>query len=49
MSTTSTSKTAALKGGEFVIKESQWQDVYIPEEITEEQTCSSPNDQRFYP
>ncbi len=38
MSTTSTSKTAALKGGEFVIKESQWQDVYIPEEITEEQT-----------
>ncbi|MCW5907833.1 MAG: acyl-CoA dehydrogenase family protein [Chitinophagales bacterium] len=38
MSSTTTNKTAALKGGEFLIKESQWQDVYIPEQITEEQT-----------
>lgn len=30
-------KKSALKGGEFVIKESSWEDVYIPEEITEEQ------------
>lgn len=35
MSTTTSKNT--LKGGEFIIKESQWQDVYIPEEITEEQ------------
>ncbi len=38
MSTTADKKTTALKGGEFLIKESQWQDVYIPEQITEEQT-----------
>lgn len=38
MSTTTT-KTTTLKGGEFVIKESQWQDVYIPEQIDEEQTA----------
>lgn len=38
MSTTSANKTATLKGGEFVIKESQWQDVYIPEQINEEQS-----------
>ncbi len=38
MSSTATNKTTALKGGEFLIKESQWQDVYIPEQITEEQT-----------
>jgi len=37
MSTT-TEKSTKLKGGEFIIKESQWQDVYIPEQITEEQT-----------
>jgi len=37
MSTT-TEKTTTLKGGEFIIKESQWQDVYIPEQINEEQT-----------
>ncbi len=36
MSTT-TGKTTALKGGEFLIKDSQWQDIYIPEQITEEQ------------
>ncbi|MCS6933522.1 MAG: acyl-CoA dehydrogenase family protein [Chitinophagales bacterium] len=37
MSTITQSKTTPLKGGEFIIKESQWQDVFIPEEITEEQ------------
>ncbi|MFN8285302.1 MAG: acyl-CoA dehydrogenase family protein [Chitinophagales bacterium] len=37
MSSTATNKSTALKGGEFLIKESQWQDVYIPEQITEEQ------------
>ncbi len=39
MSTTTTNQTTTLKGGEFVIKESQWQDVYIPEQIDEEQTA----------
>ncbi len=38
MSTTTGTKTT-LKGGEFIIKESQWQDVYIPEQIDEEQTA----------
>jgi alkylation response protein AidB-like acyl-CoA dehydrogenase len=38
MSSTTSNKTTSLKGGEFLIKESQWQDVYIPEQITEEQT-----------
>ena len=38
MSTTTQTKTT-LKGGEFIIKESQWQDVYIPEQIDEEQTA----------
>ena len=38
MSTATTNKTT-LKGGEFIIKESQWQDVYIPEQIDEEQTA----------
>src|SRR5689334_545980 len=38
MSTATTNKTN-LKGGEFIIKESQWQDVYIPEQINEEQTA----------
>lgn len=37
MSTT-TEKTTALKGGEFLIKESSWEEVYIPEQINEEQT-----------
>lgn len=37
MSTT-TEKTTALKGGEFLIKETSWQDVYVPEQINEEQT-----------
>jgi alkylation response protein AidB-like acyl-CoA dehydrogenase len=35
---TKTEKSTLLKGGEFLVKESQWQDIYIPEEITEEQT-----------
>src|SRR3954462_6680762 len=35
---TKTEKSTLLKGGEFLVKESQWQDVYIPEQITEEQT-----------
>ncbi|HLP53150.1 MAG TPA: acyl-CoA dehydrogenase family protein [Chitinophagales bacterium] len=39
MSTTSTGAKTTLKGGEFIIKESQWQDVYIPEQIDEEQTA----------
>lgn len=39
MSTTSTGTKTTLKGGEFIIKESQWQDVYIPEQIDEEQTA----------
>ncbi len=38
MSTKTENKTT-LKGGEFIIKESQWQDVYIPEQIDEEQTA----------
>ncbi len=36
---TSTTKATTLKGGEYLIKESQWQDVYIPEQINEEQTA----------
>jgi alkylation response protein AidB-like acyl-CoA dehydrogenase len=36
METTTNNKTI-LKGGEFVIRESSWEDVYIPEQITEEQ------------
>jgi alkylation response protein AidB-like acyl-CoA dehydrogenase len=39
MSTTTSNQTTTLKGGEFVVKESQWQDVYIPEQIDEEQTA----------
>jgi alkylation response protein AidB-like acyl-CoA dehydrogenase len=38
MSTKTETKTT-LKGGEFLIKESQWQDVFIPEQINEEQTA----------
>jgi alkylation response protein AidB-like acyl-CoA dehydrogenase len=30
-------EAAALKGGEFLIKDSHWQDVFIPEEFDEEQ------------
>lgn len=37
MSSTTTNKTTALKGGEFLVKESNWQDIYIPEQVTEEQ------------
>jgi len=36
MSTATETKTA-LRGGEFLIKDSTWEDIYIPEEITEEQ------------
>lgn len=34
---TATETKAALRGGEFLIKDSTWEDIYIPEEITEEQ------------
>jgi alkylation response protein AidB-like acyl-CoA dehydrogenase len=34
---TTETKTAALKGGEFLIKETPCQDIFIPEEWTEEQ------------
>ncbi len=36
MSTTN-DKKANLRGGEFLIKESSWEDVFIPEEVSEEQ------------
>jgi hypothetical protein len=36
MSTTTENKTV-LKGGEFLIKDSSWEETYIPEQITEEQ------------
>src|SRR3546814_4255907 len=32
-----TKKESTIKGGEFVIKESSWQDVFIPEDFDEEQ------------
>ncbi|MFN8276283.1 MAG: acyl-CoA dehydrogenase family protein [Chitinophagales bacterium] len=32
-----TATGTTLKGGEFLIKDTQWQDVYIPEQMTEEQ------------
>ena len=32
-----TGKKTMLKGGEFIIRESSWEDVFIPEQITEEQ------------
>lgn len=35
---TTTDKKTILKGGEFIIKDSSWEDTYIPEQITEEQT-----------
>ncbi|HWB62462.1 MAG TPA: acyl-CoA dehydrogenase family protein, partial [Chitinophagales bacterium] len=34
---TATNKNTTLKGGEFVIRETSWEEVYIPEQITEEQ------------
>jgi alkylation response protein AidB-like acyl-CoA dehydrogenase len=34
---TETTKKTTLKGGEFLIKESSWEDCYIPEQINEEQ------------
>ena len=37
MSTATDTKKATLKGGEFLIKDSSWEDCYIPEQITEEQ------------
>lgn len=36
MSTTTSPKTT-LKGGEFLIKDSSWEETYIPEQITEDQ------------
>jgi alkylation response protein AidB-like acyl-CoA dehydrogenase len=36
MSTT-TDKKAGIRGGQFLIQESSWEDIFIPEEITEEQ------------
>ncbi|HEY0261432.1 MAG TPA: acyl-CoA dehydrogenase family protein [Chitinophagales bacterium] len=36
MSTTTSNKTS-LKGGEFLIKDSSWEDTYIPEQISEDQ------------
>ena len=44
----------ALKGGEFLIKESEAQDVFIPEEFGEEQrmisqTCKDFVSQELYP
>ena len=36
METTTKTKTS-LKGGEFLVKETNCQDVFIPEEFTEEQ------------
>ncbi len=34
---TTTGKNTTLKGGEFLIRESSWEDTFIPEQITEEQ------------
>jgi len=34
---TSTDKKTLLKGGEFLVRESSWEEVFIPEEISEEQ------------
>ena len=34
---TTTGKNTTLKGGEFIIRESSWEDTFIPEQITEEQ------------
>lgn len=34
---TKTDKKTVLKGGEFLLKETSWEQVYIPEEITDEQ------------
>ncbi len=46
--------TKALKGGEFLIKETDFRDVFIPEEFNEEQrmmaqTCREFNDTRVLP
>ncbi len=51
---TSTQKATALKGGEWLIRESQAQDVFIPEEFTEEQlmiakTCTDFIEQEVAP
>ena len=37
MNTTTETKKSTLKGGEFLIKDSSWEDCYIPEQIKEEQ------------
>ena len=34
---TKTNKSAIVRGGEFLIKDSSWEDTYIPEQINEEQ------------
>jgi alkylation response protein AidB-like acyl-CoA dehydrogenase len=34
---TTTGKKTLLKGGEFIVKESSWEDVFIPEQLNEEQ------------
>jgi len=34
---TTTNKKAVLRGGEFLVKETSWEETYIPEEINEEQ------------
>ena len=47
-------ETKALKGGEFLIRETNLNDVFIPEEFNEEQrmmaqTCRDFNDTRVLP
>ena len=44
---TNTSETEVLKGGEFLIKESNPQSVFIPEEITEEQKMMTETAREF--
>jgi alkylation response protein AidB-like acyl-CoA dehydrogenase len=34
---TTTNKKAVLRGGEFLVKETGWEDTYVPEQINEEQ------------
>jgi len=51
---TATNKKTALKGGEFVIRESSWEDVFIPEQMTEEEqlirnTCKDFMKNEIYP
>ena len=39
---------SVLKGGEFLIKETDCNDVFIPEEFNEEQTMIAQMCKRFY-